>query len=216
MKNQFDTFIFDLDGTLLDTLPDLVILTNKALEDSGFPPRSEEEIRSYVGNGVKALVYQAVPKEVSSAKAEAVMTRWKSLYPDLGCALTKEYNGITKMILELKAHGKKIGVLSNKFDAGAKQLTEELFPGLFDVVYGECDIIPRKPDPTGLLYVIEALKSDPKETVYIGDSPGDIRAARAAEVFSIGVTWGYHLADSISSAHPDALVEKPHDILAFL
>lgn len=216
MKNKFDTFIFDLDGTLLDTLPDLVVLTNEALEASGFPLRTETEILSYVGNGVKALIYQAVPEDASPAEAETVMTRWKSLYPELGSTLTKEYEGMTEMLLSLKSHGKKIGVLSNKFDAGVKQLIGDLFPDLFEVAYGECTVIPRKPDPTGLRYVIEELQSLPDESVYIGDSPGDVRTARAAGVYSIGVAWGYHTPESIGAAQPDAIVNRPLEILSFI
>ena len=106
---RFDTFVFDLDGTLLDTLPDLVVLTNAVLRECGFPERTSAEILSYVGNGVKALMYQAVPQDADEEAVEAAMSRWKELYPQYGYRLTKAYAGIPETVAELKRRGARLG-----------------------------------------------------------------------------------------------------------
>ena len=113
-KPCLDTFIFDLDGTLLDTLPDLVELTNATLRECGWPERTPQEVLSFVGNGVKALMYQAVPEGANSEDVENAMRRWKALYPAYGYRLTKAYDGIPETIAELKRRGAKLAVLSNK------------------------------------------------------------------------------------------------------
>ena len=157
---RFDTFVFDLDGTLLDTLPDLVVLTNAALNEQGFPSRTADEIHSFVGNGARALMYQAVPADASPEQAEAAMRRWMELYPVIGNKLTKPYPHMEETLAALAQRGIGLGVLSNKFDQGVHDVIDAYLPGLFPVQYGECDEIPRKPDPPGLvrravLYPIE-------------------------------------------------------------
>ena len=183
----FDTFVFDVDGTLLDTLDDLVVLTNDALAEFNLPPRTREEINSYVGNGVKALMYQAVPEGTPQDVADACRR---------GC---------------------KLGVLSNKFDGGVQFIMNKCLPDAVDVQHGEGgpQNFPRKPDPTGLLATIEELGSTPARTVYIGDSPGDIHVARNAGCYAVGVDWGYHdPADFAAEGwEPDLLVSVPKQIL---
>ena len=171
---RFDTFVFDLDGTLLDTLPDLVVLTNAALNEQGFPSRTADEIHSFVGNGARALMYQAVPADASPEQAEAAMRRWMELYPVIGNKLTKPYPHMEETLAALAQRGIGLGVLSNKFDQGVHDVIDAYLPGLFPVQYGECDEIPRKPDPTGLLRCIDELGSAPARTAYVGDSPGDV------------------------------------------
>lgn len=211
----FDTFIFDLDGTLLDTLPDLVVLTNTSLEAFGLPPRTTDEIHSFVGNGAKALIYQAVPEDTDAQITEQVMQRWKDLYSTVGNQLTKPYPHIVETIRDLKRRGVKVGVLSNKFDAGVQAAVDEYLPGLFDVSHGESDEIPRKPNPAGLLYSISELESDPQHTVYIGDSPGDILTARNAGTYAIGVGWGYHTADELREADADAVIMDARELVSW-
>ncbi len=211
----FDAFIFDLDGTLLDTLPDLVVLTNRALAELGFPPRSIEEIHSYVGNGVRALMYQAVPDGTPDDQTEKALAHWKALFPSYDNALTKPYPGMPETLARLKEQGTKLGVLSNKFDGGVQQVMNQFMPGVFAVMHGECDGIPRKPDPTGLLRTIEELGSSPARTAYVGDSPGDVRTARNAGTFAIGVPWGYHHADELVAAGADIVIGAPEDLLQF-
>lgn len=212
---NFDTFVFDLDGTLLDTLPDLVVLTNTALGEFGFPDRTTDEIHSFVGNGARALMYQAVPEETSADQAEAVMRRWKELYPVIGNKLTKPYPHMPETLAELKRRAIRLGVLSNKFDQGVHDVIDEYLPGLFEVMYGESDQIPRKPDPTGLLRSIDELGSTPSRTAYVGDSPGDVAVSRNAGTFAIGVAWGYHHADALRAAGADVVIEDARELLQF-
>lgn len=211
----FDTFIFDLDGTLLDTLPDLVLLTNAVLRESGFPERTPEEILRFVGNGVKALMYQAIPEDAGEVQVEEAMKRWKAQYPDYGHRLTQPYPGIPETVAELKHRGVKLGVLSNKFDGAVCEVIDAYLPGLFTVTHGECDEIPRKPDPAGLLRTVDELGSTPVRAVYVGDSAGDVRVARNAGTFVIGVSWGYHGRARLTEAGADVIVDRPEELLAY-
>lgn len=212
----FNTFVFDLDGTLLDTLPDLVVVTNRALAEMGFPPRTTEEIHSFVGNGLMALMYQAIPEGAPKSAAEEAMDHWKALFPTYHNDLTRPYPGMPEALASLKAHGARLGVLSNKFDAGVQQVMNQFMPGVFDVIHGECEGIPRKPDPTGLLRTIDELGAIPSSTVYVGDSPTDIAVAQRAGVFSVGVSWGYHHADELRTAHAQAVIKDPRELIALL
>lgn len=205
----FDTFVFDLDGTLLDTLPDLVVLTNTALRSSGYPERTTDEIRSFVGNGGRALLRQAVPSDASEEDVERAMRRWLALFPTVGNELAKPYPGIVETLRGLKERGVRLGVLSNKYDEGVHRVIGTHLPDLFAIMHGESDEIPRKPDPTGLKRTIGELGSTPTRTAYVGDSTGDIAVARNAGVFSIAVTWGYHDVDRLKAAGPDLLVDDP-------
>ena len=164
----FDTFVFDVDGTLLDTLDDLVVLTNDALAEFNLPPRTREEINSYVGNGVKALMYQAVPEGTPQDVADACLARWKENYGTYPNDLTKPYPGIPALLAELRRRGCKLGVLSNKFDGGVQFIMNKCLPDAVDVQHGEGgpQNFPRKPDPTGLLTTIEELGSAPARSVF--------------------------------------------------
>ena len=216
MDRNFDTFIFDLDGTLLDTLPDLVVLTNAALREEGYPERTEAEILSFVGNGVKALMLQAVPDGIDAAAAERAVQRWKDLFPVLDNNLTAPYEGMMETLDELRSRGCKLAVLSNKFDRGVREVIGKHMPNIFEVMHGECAEIPRKPDPTGLLRTIRELDSTPERAVYVGDSPGDVLTARNAGAFAVAVTWGYHEAHDFhdEGADPDMLATAPGDLLS--
>ena len=149
--------IFDLDGTLLDTLPDLVAITNKALSDLGFPTHSRDEILSYIGLGAESLISQALPAGTSQEDLLRTLDHWRALYPVMGDTLTSYFPGIEDMLANLRRAGIKTAVLSNKFDAGTQQVVTRYFPDLFDVVHGEGSGIPRKPDPTGLLRTLSEL-----------------------------------------------------------
>ena len=213
---RFDTFVFDLDGTLLDTLPDLVVLTNAALNEQGFPSRTADEIHSFVGNGARALMYQAVPADASPEQAEAAMRRWMELYPVIGNKLTKPYPHMEETLAALAQRGIGLGVLSNKFDQGVHDVIDAYLPGLFPVQYGECDEIPRKPDPTGLLLCASELGVAPEECLFFGDSASDMQAAHNAGMEAVAVTWGYQPQERLMAAAPDHVIEKPVDMLRFI
>lgn len=214
-SRSFDAFIFDLDGTLLDTMPDLVEVTNQALRELGFPPRTTEEIHSFVGLGARTLMYQAVPENTPQAEADEALAHWKKLYPEIGFRLTKPYPDMVETLHELKSRGVKLGVLSNKYEGGVLDVVPRFLPGLFDVMHGESDEIPRKPDPTGLLRSIKEAGATPERTVYIGDSGTDMEVAKRAGAYALGVSWGYNPADSLRDAGADAIIDGARELLRF-
>lgn len=206
-------YIFDLDGTLLDTLPDLVRLTNMVLEECGWPTHTSDEILSYVGDGGRVLLRRAAPEGTPPDKIDAAFARWQALYPTYGHALTRPYDGIPETLETLKHAGMKLGVLSNKFDAAAQSVIAEHFPGVFDIVRGECADIPRKPDPAGLERMMSSLGVGPDQTVYVGDSGTDIATAHAARVVSVGVAWGYRPLAELEAAGATYLALSPAEII---
>lgn len=214
-ERTFDTFIFDLDGTLLDTLPDLTLLANWILREEGFPERTQEEILSFVGNGVRRLMYQALPADAPEEAADEAMKLWDDHFQEY-YKHTHPYSGIVEMLQELRFRGCRIGVVSNKLQAGVDQIISICLPGMIDVMFGESDFVQRKPDPSGINLAMKWLESTPERTVYIGDSPGDIRAARNAGVFSVGVSWGYHEEGDFAAedADPDMLIHSPEELLS--
>ena len=208
--------IFDMDGTLLDTLPDLTALTNEVLEREGCPTRTLDEVRTFVGNGVTALILQALPENTSDEQAKRAFKLFYDLYEEYGINLTRAFEGIDDILAQLKARGIKLGVMSNKFELGVQELEQRYFPGVFDSLHGESTTIPRKPDPTGLLVCAQEMGLAPEECVYFGDSRGDMLASKAAGMYAVGVTWGYQSLEKIQDGKPDAVIHAPHQILEFV
>lgn len=205
--------VFDMDGTLLNTLPDLTALTNAVLSDLGYPTHTEEAIRGFIGDGVRALMMRAMPDSASDDEKEAALAEWKSRYQEFGRRKTVPYPNIIEMLEGLKSKGVKLGVLSNKFDAAVKDLAGFYFPATFDVAKGESPTCPRKPDPTGLLASIQEIGLNPSQVAYIGDSAGDMKTAKAAGAMVIGVSWGYQTVDRLVSAGADMVIDDPLAIL---
>ena len=205
--------VFDMDGTLLNTLPDLTALTNAVLSDLGYPTHTEEAIRGFIGDGVRALMMRAMPDSASDDEKEAALAEWKSRYQEFGRRKTVPYPNIIEMLEGLKSKGVKLGVLSNKFDAAVKDLAGFYFPVTFDVAKGESPTCPRKPDPTGLLASIQEIGLNPSQVAYIGDSAGDMKTAKAAGAMAIGVSWGYQTVDRLVSAGADMVIDDPLAIL---
>lgn len=211
-----EAFIFDCDGTILNTLPDLVCLTNATLSEFGLPQHTSKDILSYVGAGARALIDQAVPQQSSEELRVAVLNRWRELYPTFGYDKTVPYKGMPSTLDALKRMGVKVAVLSNKFDAATKEVTERYYPGVFDAIHGECPEYPRKPDPQGLLKTIEELGVRPEETVYVGDSPVDIQVSKRAGVLAAAVSWGYNPEPVLLAEDPDVLLHSPENLLGLL
>ncbi len=208
---DFDAFIFDMDGTLLDTLPDLIIVTNEALKHFGYPERTGEEILAMVGKGARYLISQALPRDESDKTIDAVHAYWQSIYPTFGHKMTVPYPGIIDTLTALRNAGKKTAVLSNKYDEGVKDLAQRFFPGLFDLVLGEGPV-PRKPDPSGIIYIMNELDVEPECCAYFGDSASDIQAAHGANTFAVGVTWGYQSREALASAKANLLLDDTTEI----
>ncbi|WP_251198264.1 HAD family hydrolase [Anaerotardibacter muris] len=215
MCNQpaYKAFIFDLDGTLLNTLPDLVNVTNKALEEEGFPTHTPEQILTYIGDGAASLISQAVPSDASQEEFERTFKRFKDFYHDFGILYTTEFEGMSEALQQAKAAGVKLAIMSNKFEQGVLDVRDRFFPDLIDVAHGESAQVPRKPDPTGILLCAEELGIDPAECLFFGDSASDIEAGHNAGMKSVAVKWGYQPHERLMAANPDYVLERPEDML---
>ncbi len=194
----YDTVIFDLDGTLLNTLPDLHSAVNYALIQSGYPERSLEEVRAFVGNGILNLIKRAVPFETAEEDMLSVFDCFKSYYKDHSNDQTAAYEGINELIARLKESDIKLGVVSNKAQFAVGDIMDHYFNGLFDVTYGECEGIPRKPAPDRVFEAIEALGG--KKVLYVGDSEVDVETAKNAGLDSAMVTWGFRSVAELQAA----------------
>lgn len=186
-----DTVIFDLDGTLLNTLDDLADSVNAALRKNGLPERTTDEVRRFVGNGVLNLMRRAIPKGEDNPKFEQTYADFRAYYAQHCTDKTAPYPGIMALLAELSAQGYKLAVVSNKFDAAVKKLNEQYFAGLIPVAIGEKETVRKKPAPDSVFAAMEELQSDAAHSIYVGDSDVDIETAKNAGIPCISVTWGF-------------------------
>lgn len=208
--------IFDLDGTLLNTLGDLRAATNHALEVRGLPPHSMEEIRQFIGNGIRLLICRAMPEGTPEAEIDAALDDFKAYYAAHIHDRTVPYDGIPQLLTALRKRGIKVAVLSNKIDSASQQLIEYFFPGKTDVVFGEHVGVPRKPDPTSCRMVMQQLGVQPEQVLYVGDSGTDMQTAKNAGLYAVGVTWGFRSKEVLLEHGADILVHRPEQILQIL
>lgn len=213
---QFDTVIFDLDGTLLNSLEDLCDSTNVALKEMGYPLRTLEEIRTFVGNGVYKLIERAVPEHIKEEDIVHCFHIFEAHYDKNKDHKTKPYLGIIEVLNELKERGYKMAVLSNKYQEAVSVLSVQYFGDLFDVSCGEKEGILIKPSPDGVKEVLKILNSMPQKTVMVGDSDVDIYTAKNAELTSIGVTWGYRKKELLKEVGAEYIIEEPYALLDLL
>lgn len=195
MKNKYSLAVFDLDGTVLDTLADLAESTNFALSRYGLPGRSVDEVRRFVGNGIRLLIERAVPEGTAPSVIDGVFGEFRAHYAVHCCDNTRAYDGVRELLCDLRANGLKTAVVSNKADFAVKELCKRYFDGLFDIAVGEREGIRRKPAPDSVLEVMRRLSVTPDETVYIGDSDVDIMTAENAGTHCVSVTWGFRDRD---------------------
>ena len=209
-----EVIIFDLDGTLLNTLEDLYIGFNYALDNFGYPKRTREEIRGFVGNGIRKAIERALPHSVEEAELEKIVTVFKKYYSEHMSEHTKPYEGITEILKELKEKGYAIGVASNKYDLAVKGLCKKYFGDLVDIAIGEGNGINKKPAPDGVLKIINELKAE--EAIYIGDSEVDIQTAKNSGLPCISVLWGYKDREFLEKNGAKIFAEKPKDIIKII
>ncbi len=210
---KYNSVVFDLDGTLLDTLGDLCDSVNFALEKNNLPKRTTEEIRSFVGNGIRILIELSVPRNTPIEITDKCFQDFKEYYKDHSAILTKPYDGIIDLLTKLKEKDIKIAVVSNKADFAVKTLMEDYFSGLYDCAYGERAGVPRKPEPDGVLDAIREMGSEIENTVYIGDSEVDVITSKNAKLPCIAVTWGFRDREVLENLNPEYIVDRPSDIL---
>ena len=214
--NVFDTVIFDLDGTLLNTLEDLWLSANFALEKMGFPQRSLDEVRRFVGNGVAKLIERAVPDGTGPEAAAECLEAFRQRYNLHMEDRTQPYPGIVHLLAGLQDWGVNVGVVSNKYDQAVKRLCVKYFNGLIDAAVGEGAGLPPKPAPDSVLALAAAFRSKPERVLYVGDSAVDIQTAKNAGAASIGVAWGFRDEEELRNAGADYVVTRPYHIWSVL
>ena len=211
---SYDIYVFDLDGTLLDTLGDLTASVNHALRWAGMPERTIEEIRWFVGNGVKKLMERAIPDGLNNPRFDEVYQEFRDHYLHHGLDTTVPYPGIMELLQALKDEGKHIAVVSNKFYKATEELCQHFFGGLVDVAIGEREGIRKKPAPDTVEEALRQLNADRTDAVYIGDSDVDIQTARNSGLPCISVLWGFRDQDFLLAHGATTLVANPSDILS--
>ena len=213
---KYTTIIFDLDGTLLNTLDDLVNSANYALSYHNLPLRSRDEIRSFVGNGVHTLISRAVPDKTSTDVVTSVLQTFKEHYILHMNDFTAPYEGIQSLLKELKEKGIKTAIVSNKYDTAVKQLASEHFNGFITTAKGESLSIPKKPAPDNVLSVLSELHEEPNHCLYVGDSDVDMLTAKNANVTSVGVTWGFRSRECLIESGANYIIDTPLELLSLL
>lgn len=213
---RYKLVIFDMDGTILNTLEDLKNCLNHALAENNYPGRSLDEVRRFLGNGIHKLIERGVPENTTSERIEKVFSDFNIYYKDHCMDLTKPYDGIIELIGELRSRGYLTAVVSNKLDFAVQELVEKFFNGLFDVSVGERQGIAKKPAPDSVYSVLEELHIDKKDSVYVGDSEVDVATAMNAGIDSIIVEWGFRDRDFLGSEGARVFAKKPADILDIL
>ena len=212
---KYDLYIFDLDGTILDTLQDLAISVNYALGVFDFPSLSASEVADKTGNGVKRLIEQSVPCGTDKKTALAVLDVVNQHYFYHCADHTKPYDGIIELLETLKANGKKCAVVSNKMDSAVQELAKDYFDGLFDAVVGQRDDVRAKPYPDSVNKVIRTLSVERNKCVYIGDSEVDVQTASNADLPCICVSWGFRGRKRLVEAGAKIIIDNPQQIAEF-
>lgn len=206
--------IFDLDGTLLNTIEDLGHAANHALQAHGYPTHSIASYPFFVGNGVRRLIERVLPEDArTEATIDRLLITFKEYYNDHNTDYTKPYEGIPELLSLLSSRGVAIAVASNKYQAATEKLISHFFPTLsFIAVEGQKEGVPVKPDPSIVFEILAKAKTPKADTIYIGDSGVDMETARRACVDSVGVTWGFRPEKELVENHADTIVNSPGDI----
>ena len=212
---SYQTYIFDLDGTLLDTLGDLAASVNYAMRTHGMPEHSVDEVRQFVGNGVRRLMERAVPGGAAHPAFEAAFATFRRHYMEHSLDTTRPYEGIPELLQELKRRGRHTAVVSNKFDAATKELCRHFFPDTIDVAVGEHEAegIRKKPAPDTVLQALSQLGVGQEGAVYVGDSDVDIQTARNSGLPCISVLWGFRDREFLLAHGAETFVSQPSELL---
>ena len=213
--------IFDLDGTLINTIDDLGQACNHALSACGYPTHKIEDYPRLVGNGINKLIERALPE--SDRNEETVMQLrafFVPYYDEHNCDLTHPYDGIPALLETLKQQGHTLAVASNKYQAATEKIVAKLFPGIFDVVLGERENVARKPDPQIVWDIVEAIGRKGEEAIedalYIGDSLVDAETAKAAKLPFVACTWGFCTREQLMTAQAHYMADHPKEILTII
>ena len=210
--HKYKTYIFDLDGTLLSTLADLAASTNYALRTHHMPERSLDEVRRFVGNGVKKLMERAIPDGLNNPMFEETFATFRQHYMQHNLDTTQPYPGIMQLLEQLKAEDKNIAVVSNKFYAATRELCRHFFGDLVPVAIGEREDIRKKPAPDTVIEALRELGVDKEGAVYIGDSDVDIMTAKNSGMPCVSVLWGFRDKEFLLEHGATTLILKPEEM----
>ena len=216
-SRRFDAVIFDLDGTLVDTLADIAAAMNAVLVARGFPEHPVEDYPKFVGDGALVLAQRTLPPGAcdDEALARECALDYARQYARLGHTQGRAYDGIPELLHDLRRLGLDLAVLSNKPHLLTESCVAAFFPaGLFRIIHGQRPEVPRKPDPAGVREILRLLESSPERCLYVGDTVTDMETAAAAGLVSVGVAWGFQAIDDLRAAGASHLVRRPADILA--
>ena len=210
--HQYETYIFDLDGTLLSTLNDLAASTNYALRTHHMPERTLDEVRQFVGNGVKKLMERAIPGGTDNPDFDNTYATFRQHYMQHNLDTTKPYPGIMEMLQQLHNEGKNVAVVSNKFYAATRELCRHFFGDLVPVAIGEREDIRKKPAPDTVIEALRELGVDKEGAVYIGDSDVDIMTAKNSGMPCVSVLWGFRDKEFLLEHGATTLILKPEEM----
>ena len=213
---QYDTYIFDLDGTLLDTLDDLAAAVNYALRTYGMPEHSRDDVRRFVGNGVRMLMIRAIPNGEQNPRFEEAFSTFRQYYLEHSLDRTRPYDGVPEMLKALKQRGCRLAVVSNKFYAATQELCRHFFADTIEVAVGEHEAegIRKKPAPDTVNEALSQLGVDHRHAVYVGDSDVDLQTARNAGLPCISVLWGFRDKDFLLANGATTLITTPQELTA--
>lgn len=216
MTTMYNTFIFDLDGTLLNTLDDLAASVNYALRTHGMPERTLDEVRSFVGNGVRLLMERAIPEGSANPRFEETFATFRAYYMEHSLDTTRPYDGIPEMIHALKQRGCRLAVVSNKFYAATQELIRHFFPEI-TVAIGEHESegIRKKPAPDTVFEALRQLGVGKEKAVYVGDSDVDLQTAHNSGLPCISVLWGFRDHDFLLAHGATTFISHPEELLKY-
>lgn len=212
----YDTVIFDLDGTLLNTLEDLADAVNAVMEAHAYPKRTLDEVRRFVGNGIRRLMEQAVPQGVEGELFEQVFEEFRAYYTEHCQIKTSAYEGVMELLEELKSRGISMAIVSNKNHAAVCELNELYFKKYISVAIGQKDGIRKKPAPDTVLQALKELGKEASSAVYVGDSEVDFMTAENSGMDCVLVTWGFRTEEELAGWKPKAWITKPGQLLKLL
>lgn len=218
MERKYDTVIFDLDGTLMDTLEDLAAAVNEILRRHGYPVRSIGEVRRIVGNGLRQTLTLCLPEGTAEAVVEELLPEFADYYQSHCQIRTKPYDGIEETLAELCRRGYKLAIVSNKRDAAVKTLRDDRFREYVPVAIGENESagIRKKPAPDTVYQALKELGGSRERAIYVGDSEVDKKTADNAGLPCISVDWGFRDREELEKLSPDYLISRPEELLEIL
>ena len=209
--------VFDLDGTLLDTIPDIAANLNRALAECGFPTHPVEKCKTFVGDGIINAIRRALPEGTEEDAVWDVHTLYQRFYPENCTVHTQYYPGIRELLTALRDAGVPMAVLSNKTDGTAKRIAAHYFPEIpFKGVFGRVPERPLKPDPAAAAPILEAVGLAAEEIAYVGDSGTDMTFARAVGMLPVATPWGYRTREELVEKGAAFVLDQPMDLLAVL